>query len=170
MFERLIDLVLSFGELFRLWTVLQPYERAVVVTLGKRVREIGPGFNVLWPLGIDEVHKANVVPTTENLSLQTLTTKDGATIIIGITVRWKVTDVHKMLLEVEDYESVLLDTCYGYLGTVVAESTWEELNSPDFNERAATAMRYRAGRAGIAVLNVQVTDLAKCRTYRMVTE
>jgi regulator of protease activity HflC (stomatin/prohibitin superfamily) len=170
MFERLIDLLINFAELGKLWTVLQPFERGVVVTLGKRVRDIGPGFNFLWPLGIDEVHKINVVPTTENLSLQTLTTSDGCTIVIGMTVRWKVSDVRKILLEVEDYEGVVLDTCYGQLGAVVAESTWQELNGPSFVEHAASAMRYRAGRAGINILNINLTDLAKCRTYRMVTE
>jgi len=170
MFDRLIDLLLNFTELFKCWTILQPFERGVAVTLGTRIRPLNPGFNWLWPLAIDHVHKINVVPTTENLSLQTLTTKDAFTVIIGITVKWKVSDVEKILLEVEDYEGVVLDTCYGQLGDVVAQSTWEELMSPEFPSRACTAMRYRAGRAGINVLNVNLTDLAKVKTYRMVTE
>lgn len=170
MFDRLLDLILNFTELFKLWTILQPFEKGVVVTLGKRVREIGPGFNFLWPLGIDEVHTINVVPTTENLSLQTLTTKNGETVVIGITVTWEVSNVRKILLEVEDHAGVVLDTCYGQLGAVVRESSWEELVDPTFSDRACTAMRYRAGRSGIHIKGVNVTDLARCRTYRMVTE
>lgn len=170
MFERLLDIILQFLELGKIWTVLQPFERGVVVTLGRRVRDIGPGFNWLWPLGVDEVHRINVVPTTENLSLQTLTTKDGETVIIGITVTWEVSNARKILLEVEDHNGVVLDTCYGQLGTVVRESTWEELGAPQFSDRACTAMRYRAGRSGIHIKGVNVTDLARCRTYRMVTE
>ena len=51
MFNKLIDLLITFIGLFQCWTYVPPYERGVILRRGLLNRVIGPGWQWLWPVG-----------------------------------------------------------------------------------------------------------------------
>ena len=79
MFDRLFDFLFRFIELFRCFTVINEYERGIVLRLGKYNRELDKGFHWLLPLAIEEALSENVVITTINLNSQSLTDRDWET-------------------------------------------------------------------------------------------
>jgi len=109
----------------------------------------------------------HTVPTTTNLAPQSLTTKDGASVLVSAVLTWRVTDVRKVLLEVEGKENILIDTAYGLLARAVANSTWEELMSKAFLTNVARDIRRRGKKWGIDVLQLQLSDLTRSKTFRV---
>ena len=77
MFDKLIELIVASLETFQFWTVINPYERAVLIRLGQFKEELAPGFHWRLPFHIDAVHSEHVVPRTERISGLATTTADG---------------------------------------------------------------------------------------------
>ena len=71
------EFIWSILGLFQFWTIVDQYERGVVLRLGKYLRTIEPGFHWLLPLGIDRAILHEVILTTRQLDEQSLTTYDG---------------------------------------------------------------------------------------------
>jgi regulator of protease activity HflC (stomatin/prohibitin superfamily) len=165
--DRLVDVLLSFIELFQCWTVIDQYERGVVLRFGKHVRTLQPGFHPVWPMGIEQVLVDNVVPTTTNLSSQSLTTLDGKHVVLSGVVTWSIRHIEKVVLEVEGADEVLADSCYGYIGVMVAASTWEQVRDPVFVEEVTREIRKRAFAYGIEVHRVAFQDMTLCRSVRL---
>lgn len=167
MLDRLIDFVLDILDLFRVWTVIKPYEQAVVLRLGKYARTIGPGFHFILPFNMHEVLKANVVPTTLDLGEQSVTTADGRSIVIRAYLTWSIFDVRKLLLEVEDHEDALNDVASGYIAQAIAAADWDEVRQADFCNSLKPAIQRRARKWGISVQNVQFSDCTRSKSLRL---
>lgn len=164
MFDRIFDFLSGVMNWFVFWVVVNEYEEGVVKTLGRyRERKLEGGLHLIWPFGIDEVLTDNVVPTTTNLEAQKLTTSDGATILIGVAIRWNIRDIVKVTLKIEDSNSILDDSTYGEISGFVRESTWEQINTDEWIQQVHAAVRQRAFRFGIEVEETWITDLVKMK-------
>lgn len=170
MLDRLIDLLLQWVGWLVPFTVIDAFERAVVLRLGKFNRELPPGFHWIIPFEVDRVISDNVVPRTINLSAQSLTTSDGAQIVIGVIVTARIHDIQKALLEVETVDEALQDSCYAEIARVVHEHTWEELQADSINDALQKACRKRAFTYGVEILRAQVSDLARCKSLRLIQQ
>lgn len=180
MFDRLIDLLIEFLSLFQFWIVIDEYEEAVVLTLGRprNKRFLGlfgsnhlkPGFHFKWPFNIDMVYAENVVPTTTNLLTQSLTTKDGVNIVVSAVVTWQIRDIKKMLLKVEEPQRALADSTYSVIANVIESCVWEEIRDDTFNQTLTKAVRKKAFTWGIQVDDVSLADKVRTPTIRLVQE
>lgn len=84
MLDRLIDLLVSFLDLFRFWIVVEPYEQLVVTRLGPVHRVLkSSGFYWKLPFNINRETGGIVVPTTNDMPIQCFTLKDGTTVAVG---------------------------------------------------------------------------------------
>lgn len=167
MLDRLIDLFVQSLQLFQFWAIVTDFERGVVLRFGVFHRELGPGFHWLIPFAVEDLLVDNVVPRTMNLGAQSLTTKDGAQIGLGIIITARINDVRKAILEVEHLDDAVRDSCYAEVAHVVHSHTWDELQSDDVDDELLKACRKRARSYGVEVMRVQLSDLAKTRTYRL---
>jgi regulator of protease activity HflC (stomatin/prohibitin superfamily) len=169
MFDKLIDIVVDFAGLFCPFAVIEEYERGIVLTFGRyRDRTLEPGFHWIWPLGIDKVISDNVVSRTNNLSTQTLTTGDGQPIQLSAMIRWRIKDIVKMSLEVEDADTVLRDVTYGEIAQAVRTHTWDFVQSPEWIERVRKAAQKRGRKWGMEIEEVQLTDISKTKVIRLI--
>ena len=167
MFDKLIDVALSFAETFRFFTVIDEFERGVVLRAGKFSREIGPGFHWLIPFNIERAFTDNVVPRTQNLGAQSLTTKDGKNVVVSGIVTAKIRDIKKAVLEVEGVDHALIDSCYAGIASLVSASTWDEIRSEEFSDKLTAACRKQAFRYGVEITRVQLSDVALSRALRL---
>jgi len=167
MLDKLIQLVADFAQLFFVWTIVHPYQRAVVLRLGRFSRVLGPGWHWVAPLRIEEALHETVTPRTTNLPTQTITTSDGVQISIAALVTWQVSDVRKLLLESAEHQEAMLDTAAGVLASSVMAVRWDDLASNEFARTLRTDIKKKAKKWGILVTDVQLTDLAKTRTVRL---
>lgn len=167
MFERLIDLLVQFIELFRFWHVIDPYQEGLVLRLGKFNRRLKPGLNWLIPMAIERSMDMHVIPAIHSLGDESVSTKDGKSVGFHATVTYRIKDVEKALLEVYDCNHAVLDACAGEIGRVLRESTWEEIQQPDILDKMTAACRKRGFRYGIEIMSVQLAGAALCRTIRL---
>jgi regulator of protease activity HflC (stomatin/prohibitin superfamily) len=156
--------VLSF---FQIFSVLEPYEGGVVTRLGKYKRTVGSGIVWYLPLGIDEVTKENVATETAEMGTQSLTTKDGKTIQVACVITYHIFDCKRYLLDVEDASDALTDAASGYITDQVASTTWAQIRKPGFSTSLKPHIQRQARKWGIAVTNLQFSDLVCCATIRV---
>lgn len=172
MFNRLIDLIIDFVGLFYFTTVILDYEKAVVLRLGRYKKTLDPGFHFVMPFAIDTVLKDNVVFETTDLPAQSITTKDGKNIVASAVVGWRTRDIRKLLIDVEDAETVLTDAGRGSVRQVLCSKTWHEIQTggDTLDEELTKAIRTKAFRWGIEVVDVTFSDLCRTMVLRLVQD
>lgn len=167
MFDRLIDLILSSLQAFLFFTIIDVYEKGVILRLGRYHRTIEPGFHFIAPFFVDRVLTDTVVPTTKVLGTQSLTTQDGVSVVLEAVVTYRTHDIRRLLLEVENAESAMRDACYGVISRAVTYAQWDDLRTAAFVDQLTKDVRKRAFKFGIEVQDVQLGDLARSRSIRL---
>lgn len=167
MLDRLIDFLIQFTELFKFWVVIHPYEAGVRLRLGKLHGVLECGLHWMIPFGVDHFIGEHIVPTTHSLGDESTTSKDGKSVGFHAVVTYKVRDIQKTLLEVDDVHHAVRDACCGEIGRVMRESTWQEMQGDEMLERLTAVCRKRGFRYGIEVMAVQLAGLAVCRSFRI---
>jgi len=161
MFDKLIDLFVDSINLFRFWQVIRPYEKGLVLTLGKHTRTLEPGLYWIWPFAIDEVLTENITTRTVAQAGLNVTNKDGVELRADFIVKWHIHDIAKVLLGFDEPHDVLKDSTYSTVSRVLRESTWEEIIAPGFNERLRKECRKRGFSMGIDIESVEMGDLTR---------
>src|SRR5579875_354740 len=87
----------------RCLNVLPEYERAVVFRLGRVLRSSkGPGVVlIIWP--IDRIVKVTLRVVTWEIPPQDIITRDNVSLQVNAVVYFRVVDVTKAIIEVENY-------------------------------------------------------------------
>lgn len=137
--DRLIDLFLQLVWLLKFWVVIDEYERAVVLTFGRRrvwwfhrwflARKspvLGPGFHLILPFGFENILRDNVVPCEQGDLEINMTLKDGTPLYVEFSFMWQIVDIQKFALEVEDADSALVNV-QGIVQEWLFQFTWTEL-------------------------------------------
>lgn len=168
MLDRIVDFFISFAKIFQFWIVVYAFESGVHLWFGKFRRVLPPGLWFCLPLHIDFVMVDNMLTRTVHLGAQSLTTKDGKSIVVSAVITLRINDIYKALLEIESIEHAMMDVCYGSISRHVDSSTWEELHTEAAFDGLTKECRRAGKRYGLEIDKVQLADLATCRTYRMV--
>lgn len=168
MFDRLVEFIIQSIELFRFWVVLDSFEQGVLLRLGKFVRVIDPGLHFIWPFRIDHVLFESVVPTTHSLGNESAVTKDGKSLGFHAIVTYKVHDIKKAMLEINDTDHAVRDACAGEIGRVLRENnSCDIIGSTEIFEKLRVACRKRGFRYGIEIIDVQFAGLTPVRSIRL---
>lgn len=169
MLDRLVQLVVDFAYLFRFVAIVHPYERAVVLRLGSFKRVLQPGWHWVAPLKIDETLYEVVTPRTTNLPVQTVTTADDVQVSVSAIVTWEISDVRKLVLEAAEHQEAMLDTSLGLVANAIMAVCWRDLGTDEFRRTLKRDVKQKARKWGIKVLDVQLTDIARTRTFRLLS-
>ena len=150
-----------------LWLV-DPDESGVRTTCGTRVKDTPPGWYLLWRV-IQAAEKIKVVPQVIDLRGQSITTKDGKSILISGAVQYKVTNARKAILEVYDYDSNLQNIALGVLARYVAAHTYDECREVGALEKEVlSGVRDAASGWGLRIMRCYLTDMCESRCIRVV--
>jgi regulator of protease activity HflC (stomatin/prohibitin superfamily) len=169
MFDKLIDLIITFAKLFQFWRVLSPYQAGVRIRLGKYHSTLGPGWHWFAPFNIDSLIEDSVVTETIEIRPQSLTTKDGKQIVLSSVVTCHIEDVKTFLLDVEGRNAALKDATCGVISDFIMKRTWAELNDiQDIGNELAKAVRRKAKMYGVNVHTVQLADFTITRSFRLI--
>jgi regulator of protease activity HflC (stomatin/prohibitin superfamily) len=166
--NQLLEVLLGYIESAKFWVVVEPYEEAVVLGLGKFRRVLKPGLHGIIPF-VEYALKDNVVPATIHVGPLSLTTKDGVSVIIAGVVTWSIEDIRTFLLDMEDPTSYLEESCFGVLGEITRERTWDQLIDPKSKFRFSVEKRMIRvmKQYGVRVEHFQFSDLTRSRTVRI---
>lgn len=168
MFDKLIDVALKFIELFQFWFICRAYEQGLVLRWGKFNRLVLPGFHWRWPFRVEVEILVNVVSETITVGPQSLTTTDEQPVVVSTVVTLRIDDVRKFLLETEGAHQVVEDMTFGIVADFVLCKTWAELRACDMANELTKKARARCKRYGVEVINVQIGDLTRSRSIRLI--
>jgi regulator of protease activity HflC (stomatin/prohibitin superfamily) len=168
MFDKLVDLFISSLRLFQFFTVVPAYGGGVILRLGRYHRPAAAGFHWMWPFRVEECLSTNVVPETMLVGPQSLTTRDGVSLVISTVVTFAIDDVKVFLLEIEGAGQVIEDATYGIVAHMIMERTWAELAEIDLANELGKTVRRAAKRYGVQIVQVQIADFTRSRSLRLV--
>src|SRR5579859_1758273 len=102
------------------------WEVALKFTLGKISGRLGPGLRVVFP-GVQKIVKIDTRIRNRDLPYQQVITQDNVTASIDAVIYYKVVDVEKAILNVENFEAAVWDRARVVLRDVAGETRLDEL-------------------------------------------
>ena len=165
--DRIFELIIELRDWFNPLVIIDEYEQAVVLRFGKYNRMIGPGLHWIWPCSIEAVMEDTVVRTTSYLDVQTLTTKDGHQVHSGPIIIYKIGNIRRWLLEVDDAETALHDVTYGLNEELMSETDLEDYYNPEYARTLTDMVRREGITWGARVEAVKFSDKVKSKSLRL---
>jgi len=166
-FDRIMDWVEYTISYFQFLFVIDQYDMGVVLRFGKYHRTVGPGLHLIAPFGIEDSLEDTVVRTTSYLETQTVTSSDGKSVnITGILV-YKIGNIKRWLLEVDDAEDALHDMTYGIISELAETKTWSQIMKPSFMDEVTELVQDEAISWGARVEAVKLSDRVQSKSLRL---
>ncbi len=141
--------------------IVQQYERALVMTLGRYTGQKSPGLNLVIPFGIQRLVKLDMRIVTIDVPKQEVITKDNVTINIDAVVFIQVKYAEKAYLEVQKYKLATAQFAQAALRDVVGQIELDTLLSE--RERVSLQIKEIVDKAtepwGIDVPDVKVQNV-----------
>lgn len=169
MFDKLVDLIISFWDKLVPYVIINQTEEAVRLRFGKFKESLAPGIHPKLSF-FDEIIQHIVVWTTISPPSQSLTTKDGKDIVIKFIIKYRISDIQTFALSVWDAIDAISDMTQGIVFDIVKEKTWEELQTADLKPLITRKARSEAKRWGIEIETVTLSDLAKIRSIKLISD
>ncbi len=150
--------------------LVAPDERGVRITLGSRVKILTPGWYIYWE-PIQEIRTVTITPQVIDLRPQSVFTRSGRNWTVSGIIKYRVNDVRKALLEVQDYDESLQALALGVLLNILSITEGVEEKTPnDLGEQVLTGIREAASGWGIKLQRVFISDLGQVRNIRLLTD
>ncbi len=108
--------------------IVQPYEQAVYMRLGKYIRVLNQGLNFVCPL-INVVVKLDLRTQVLDVPRQEVITKDNSPVNVDAIIYIKVTDPKNAFFEVTDYRTATVYLAQTSLRSIVGEMELDEILS-----------------------------------------
>ena len=106
--------------------VINEYERAVVLRLGKFLGVKGPGLIILIPI-VDKMRKIDLRTVTLDVPPQEVISKDNVSIRVSAVVYYRVIDSEKAFLQVEDYHYATSQLAQTTLRSISGQAELDEI-------------------------------------------
>ena len=140
--------------------VINQYERAVILTLGKYTSTKQPGLN--WILvGIQKMIKVDMRITTTDIPQQEVITKDNVPVGINAVVYFQVQSAEKSILNIKDYTLAVSQYAQAALRDVIGGIELDPLLSE--REKIAEEIQKIVSAAtqswGILVTDIKIQDI-----------
>ena len=168
-FDKLMDWIAAGIGHLQFMFVIDTYEEGVVLRLGKYSRTIGEGWHFMAPFGIDKVIKDTVVRRTAYLSVQSLTSKDGKAVNLSPIVIYKIRNIRRWELEVDDASDAIRDITYGLNDQLCAETLWVDIYTEKYVEKSTQLVKKDGTDWGASIVKVKFSDRAQSRSMRIWT-
>ncbi|MGC8489789.1 MAG: SPFH domain-containing protein [Clostridia bacterium] len=156
----LIILVLLVIYLFTSLKVVKQWEEMLVFTFGRFSALKTPGIHFVWGFFQRAIIIDKRITTTEFKTEGTLS-RDKVPVTLLAVLFWRVSDVKRAAIEVQNYRATIDLACQTTLRDIVSRSDLEQLLSDQrsLDEQIADQIRERASSWGIEVHNVEIRDL-----------
>lgn len=103
------------------WFIVEPWEQAIRVRLGNRVKLFNAGIHVKVPF-FDVLYKQNNRRRVSSIPLQTLTTKDDIALTVHGSIGYKIADILKLHMTLQDAEDSVRQEVLGCITKYVVET------------------------------------------------
>lgn len=162
-----LGLLSKFWSLFVFWFIVNPWERALRVRLGKHVSEYGPGLHFRVP-HVDVIYRQSTRLHFSSLDPQTVTTEDGQTVTFAGVFGYVIEDMFKLYQTMQSPETTVQALVHGALAQYISTHPWSECQ-PDVIEQAVVN-EIDITEYGLGEPQLALTTYARVRTYRLIMD
>ncbi|MCQ6279603.1 SPFH domain-containing protein [Bacillus sp. EB600] len=106
--------------------IVQQYQQAVVLRLGRYTRSLEPGIHFVIPI-VESVQKIDMRVRVENVENQDIITKDSVPVTLNAVVYYQVVNAQKALLDVENYRKATQTLAQTILRSNLGAHTMSEM-------------------------------------------
>lgn len=167
------------------FVIIDDWEQGAKTYLGRIVKTCtsknglhGTGLHMYWPvLGGVEIQDTNL--STMQSDDQTLTTKDGETVVVAMTLLYYITDVGCFYLYIHDQDETIQNALESSIGRWVQDLTWFEQELYDGAEewmlkdmlvtQVEKDLQERLGHWGVAIDDLSLHTLTRARAHRLIS-
>ena len=118
-------LIISFFFLLGAVRVIGPYEKGVVVRLGKYRATISSGINFIMPF-IEQIIKVDMREQVIKVEPQMVITKDNVVVVVDCVIYFKIVDPVKAEFEVEDFSLACTTLAQTNLRNLIGDKSLDE--------------------------------------------
>lgn len=149
------------------WVTIMPWEQAVFVRGGKRMRIIGPGVHLRIPF-FDQVFPHTTRLRVITIPPQTVTTLDGKTLTIVMALGYSIIDIRKLYTTIYQPEGTLCNILQSSVAEAVREAEYA-ICTPAFIE-AKALKDISIGDYGLKFEYIKATGFSQVKAYRMIQD
>jgi len=165
--ERFIDLLVQFWSAISPFFVVNEFEAAIVLRLGRYHRSIAVGFHWKWPLA-EHVMSVDTVIQIMHLPTQTLLTSDHKSVIVSAIVKYQIRDAKSYILQIMHDTDVLQDTAQGAIKQAIADHGLAQI--ADIEDVVLRKVRRAVNAYGFKIHSVTFVDLGPIKSFRILRE
>ena len=153
----------------KIFVMIQPWEQGLRVRLGKAMTVLPPGWHWKMPL-IDVIYRQTVRLRTNSLSMQTLSTRDGAVVMVGAAVGYAVADIQRLYDTLHHAEDTLSQLAGSAIARHVFRSNRALLTPEALQADVSAEVSADFERFGLSQVDVRITDFTFTRALRLVMD
>lgn len=149
------------------WIVVAPWENALRIRGGKRVKVLTAGIHLRIPF-YDTTYLQAMRLRVVALAPQTVSTKDGHTVTVMVNIGYSISDLKLMYETISQPEMTICNYVTGAIAEAISGTMKDQLSTTLVEEYVAKAVDGSA--FGIKFDNVKITGLAIVRTIRLIQD
>ena len=140
--------------------IVQPYEQAIYMRLGKFVRVLDQGLNIVTPL-VNQVVKIDLRTEVMDVPKQEVITKDNSPVNVDAVIYIKVTDPKNAFFEVTNYRLATVNLAQTTLRSVIGQMELDEILSSreNINIQLRDTLDENTDKWGVRVENVEIKEV-----------
>ena len=140
--------------------IVQPYEQAIYMRLGKFVKVLDQGLNVVTPL-VNQVVKIDLRTEVMDVPKQEVITKDNSPVYVDAIIYIKVTDPRNAFFEVTNYRLATVNLAQTTLRSVIGQMELDEILSSreNINIQLRDILDENTDKWGVRVENVEIKEV-----------
>ena len=143
-------------------TIVNTYQRVVVLRWGKLDRVLGQGFHWIWPI-MERSIKVDIRERVDRVPTQKYITKDNVVVDMDFVIYYKVVEdqVDRALLEIENFRLATINLAYATLRAVIGDTHLAEALSEreKIRDRLQVRLDDVTGRWGVKVSQVEINEI-----------
>ena len=143
------------------FVILDETEGGVRLLFGKYQKTLGPGIYWRWPI----IHDVLVCKTPEQVvDLPSQVIRNWA---VETTIRYRVVDPKKAILNVLDFDDSIINYTIGEIGMYLQRCLDDTYFPLDLRPSILEALKKEAEHWGIEILDFKVSTVSKARVFRL---
>lgn len=144
-----------------------PWEKGIRIRLGKRWTLLNEGIYLKLPI-IDRIYVQSTANRVIAGPVQTLTTLDGKTLTISVTIGYCIEDVQKLYQKVFHTELTITNMVLGQVSEFIANNDFEKCKPRTIESFIKDEIKISD--LGICNVSAKITGYALVKTYRLISD
>lgn len=151
----------------KIWIIVQPWEQCLIVRKGTNIRKVDGGMYFKIPY-IDSIYVQETRLRMLTMSIQTLTTKDKATVTINTALGYTIVDLEKLFQTLCHPDGTLSNMSMSLVAETIYSNNLTDL-SPSFIEKEVID-KLNKNDYGLKFEYLKITNFATVKTFRLIQD